>query len=347
METGGYTVKNTIHRISAVCGLFLLPIVVFSHHSVAGTFDTDQVAETEGEITSLLWRNPHVRFSMTAADANGETVEWEMEMTSLTTLRRRGLNDQFLNVGDTIRVAGYPASDGSKQLYLLNLLFSDGEEIVLTNSGPRWSDRVLGTTGPGFGTEDDRSRPALGIYRIWSTPLGFGENNVLWERSYPLTPAAEARLAVFNPMTDAPTLNCAPKGMPTIMAAPYPMEILERNGNVVLIQEEYDTVRTIYLNGSEPDWVDARPLGYTVGRWEGETLVAETTGISWRHFDTRGIPLTDGASVIETFAVQDNGARLDYTMTVYDPLTFTEPVMLSKSWVWLPDMTIERFDCTN
>ena len=338
---------NAIHRISVVCGLFLLPIVVFSHHSVAGTFDTNQIIEVEGKITSLLWRNPHVRFSMTVTDANGEAMEWEMEMTSLTTLRRRGVSGQFLNVGDVIRVAGNPASDGSKQLYLRNLMLADGEEIVMTDGGPRWSDRVLGIIGPGFGTEGDRSRPNLGIYRIWSTPLEGGIDNLLWHRRYPLTSVAEARLAAFNPMTDAPTLNCAPKGMPTIMAQPYPMEIFERDGNVVLLQEEYDTVRTIYLNGSEPDWVDARPLGYTVGRWEGETLVAETTGISWRHFDTRGIPLTDGVSVIETFTLQDSGARLDYTITVSDPLTFTEPVMLSKSWVWLPDMTIERFDCTN
>ncbi len=64
--------------------------------------------------------------------------------------------------------------------------------------------------------------------------------------------------------------------MPTIMEQPYPMEIVERDGNVVLPQEEYDTVRTIYLNDREPVWIDSRPLGYTVGHWDGETLVSIT-----------------------------------------------------------------------
>jgi hypothetical protein len=45
--------------------------------------------------------------------------------------------------------------------------------------------------------------------------------------------------------------------------------------------------------------------------------------------------------------MQDDGARLDYTLTVTDPATFTEPVVLEKSWLWLSAMTIEPFDCTN
>ncbi len=170
---------NTSKRISAVCSLSLLPIVALGHHSVAGTFDTDQITEAEGEITSLLWRNPHVRFSMTVTSANSEAAEWEMGMTSLTTLRRRGVSGQFLNVGDTLRVAGNPAIDGSNQLYLRNLMLAGGEEVVLSNGGPRWSDRVLGTVGPGFGTAGDRSRPDLGIYRVWSTPLQGSVGGVL------------------------------------------------------------------------------------------------------------------------------------------------------------------------
>ena len=339
--------NKPLRYASLVSGLLLAPLTAVAHHSVAGTFDTDQVAETEGEVTSVLWRNPHVRFSMTVTDADGEVAEWDMEMTSLSSLRRRGLDRQLLVVGDQIRVAGNPAVDGSNQLYLRNVLLASGDEVVLSNEGPRWSEDALGTTGPGFSSAGDRSRPDLGIYRVWSTPVQGGGAGSLWNDSYPLTTAAEAVIAAFNPATDAPTLNCTPKGMPTIMEQPYPMEIVERDGNVVLLQEEYDTVRTIYLNDSEPVWIDSRPLGYTVGRWDGETLVAETTGISWRHFNTRGIPVSDGVEIVETFTLQDDGSRLDYTMTVTDPVMFTEPVLLDKSWLWLPSVTVEPFDCTN
>jgi hypothetical protein len=339
--------RKYLQCVSLVSGLFLVPLAAGAHHSVAGTFDTSQIAEAEGEVTSVLWRNPHVRFSLSGTGENGELEEWEIEMTSLSSLRRRGVDGQLLTVGDLVRVAGNPAKDGSSQLYVRNLLLAGGEEVVLSNGGPRWTEQGLGTDGPGFGTEGDRSRPELGIFRVWSTPVQGGGALALWNDSYPLTGAAEAALAAFNPATDAPTLNCTPKGMPTIMEQPYPMEIVERDGNVVLLQEEYDTVRTIYLHDSEPHWTEPRPLGYSVGHWDGDTLVVETTGIRWHHFNTRGIPLSDAVETVETFTLSDNGGRLDYTMTVTDPATFTEPVLLDKSWLWFPSVTVEPFDCTN
>ena len=325
----------------------LLPLVATAHHSVAGTFDTSQITEAEGVVTSVLWSNPHVRLSLSVSDSSGQLEQWDIEMTSLTTLRRRGVSDLRLDVGDTIRVAGSPAKDGSNQMCVRHLLMPDRSEIVLGNDGPRWSEQALGTTGPGFGSEGDSSRPDLGIYRVWSTPINSGGLGGLWKASYPLTAQAKAAVAAFNPATDAPTLNCMPKGMPTIMGQPYPMQITESNGNVVLMLEEYDTVRTIYMNGNQPEPAEPRPLGYSVGRWDGEELIAETTGISWRHFDTSGTPLIGSASTIETFSLKDDGARLDYTIMVTDPATFTEPVVLEKSWLWLSAMTIEPFDCTN
>lgn len=324
-----------------------LPLVATAHHSVAGTFDTSQLTEAEGTVTSVLWRNPHVRLGISAPDENGQLEQWDIEMTSLTTLRRRGVADLRLDVGDTVRVAGNPAKDGSNQMYVRNLLTPGRSEIVLGNDGPRWSEQAVGTTGPGFGTEGDSSRPELGLFRVWSTPINSGGLGGLWNANYPLTAQANAAVAAFNPATDAPTLNCVPKGMPTIMGQPYPMQITETDGNIVLMLEEYDIVRTIYMDGNEPESTEPRPLGYSIGRWDGTTLIAETTGISWRHFDTRGIPLGDAAETVETFSMQDDGSRLDYTLTVTDPATFTEPVVLEKSWLWLSAMTIEPFDCTN
>jgi hypothetical protein len=257
------------------------------------------------------------------------------------------VSDLRIDVGDTVRVAGNPAKDDSNQMYVRNLLTSDRGEIVLGNDGPRWSDQVLGATGPGFGAEGDRSRPELGIFRVWSTPINSGALGRLWNASYPLTLEAEAAVAAFNPAIDAPTLNCAPKGMPTIMSQPYPMQIVETDGAIVLTLEEYDTVRTIYMDGNEPAQAEPRPLGYSVGRWEGGDLIVETEGIRWPHFNTSGIPLGDSVETTETFSLREDGARLYYTLTVTDPATFTEPVVLDKSWLWLPGMTIEPFNCKN
>ena len=87
-------------------------------------------------------------------------------------------------------------------------------------------------------------------------------------------------------------------------------------------------------------------MGYSQGHWEGDTLVIQTSRISWPYFDNIGsIPQSADAEITERFSLSDDGDRLFYEMTVADPATFTEPV--SASWVlgWRPDMVVEEFDC--
>ena len=55
----------------------------------------------------------------------------------------------------------------------------------------------------------------------------------------------------------------------------------------------------------------------------------------WRYCDTTGIPQNDAVEMLEGFTPSEDGSRLDYTMTLTDPETFTGPVVLEKSWVWL------------
>ena len=88
-------------------------------------------------------------------------------------------------------------------------------------------------------------------------------------------------------------------------------------------------------------------LGYSAGRWDGSTLVVTTRGASWRHFDAVGIPLSAAAEMVERFAPSSDGSRLDYQLTVTDPGTFTKPVVLNKHWIWLPEIQISPYACTN
>ena len=96
---------------------------------------------------------------------------------------------------------------------------------------------------------------------------------------------------------------------------------------------------------SESQIPETPRLGYSVGRWEGETLVVETFNASWPHFDRDGIPLSSDAEIIEYFDVTEDGSQLNYRMTVTDPKNFTEPVNLEKYWVWYPEVAIEPYDC--
>ena len=324
---------------------------VSAHHSVSTIFDTTKMVETAGTISTLSWSNPHVKFTLAVPAGDAAAEVWNVELTSLTNLRRAGLQGQLLNVGDAVRVAGNPARTTKKLLYAQNILLADGEEVVLEQGAtPRWSQRVLGRGGPSG--PGDPSKPELGIFRVWSSPrdqpllLPEDVEPLFDYGRFPLTASARAAVAAFDRVKDSPILNCVAKGMPTAMEQPYPMEFARSGEDIVLRLEEYDASRSIHMApGATDDGQPATKLGYSIGRWEGDTLVVKTTRISWPYFDVVGIPLGRTAETVERFTPSKDGARLDYVLTVTDPATFTQPVTLTKFWVWYPQMKVEPYKC--
>ncbi len=255
-------------------GFFFVPFTAFGHHSIGATFDSDNTIELEGEITRVLWRNPHVRFTISAVDESGQEVLWEVESQSVSTLRRKNVTNVLVAVGDRVRVAGNPSRRSVNEIHASNILLPGGQEVVLRGAGkPRWTDQALGTSGPGFASAGNTSDPALGIFRVWSTvfsaPMLLPEINASFDLySYPLTETARASVAAFDPAEDSPIGNCEAKGMPTIMEQPFPMEFIERGEDILLGLEEYDLVRTIHMGTSAPlEDQAASLLGYSVGRW--------------------------------------------------------------------------------
>ena len=156
---------------------------------------------------------------------------------------------------------------------------------------------------------------AAGLFRVWSTK--FNEPGGLWRRDYPLTDAAKKSRAAFNPLTDTVAPGCRPKGMPTIMEQPYPMEFVRKGDAILLRLEEYDTVRTIDMAPRAK--VDSLP-------------------------NPSGVPQGPSSTIVERFTSTSDG-RLNYTMTVTDQATFTSPLELSRSWVWRPDEIVKPYNC--
>ena len=105
-------------------------------------------------------------------------------------------------------------------------------------------------------------------------------------------------------------------------------------------------MRAIRMNGvPAPDTQPRAPLGYSVGRWEGNTLVVTTSRIAWPYFDDTGIPLGARPTIVERFAPTSDGTRLNLTMTITDQDTFTQPVELARSWVWRSGETVRPYNC--
>ena len=117
-----------VRQIGLTIGLLGLALAFSAqaHHAFAGVFDMDNLTELEGEITRLMWRNPHVQFTM--RDADGEL--WDIETNSVSILSRMDVSADLLAEGDRITVAGYPARSGANAMWINNILLSDGRELV-------------------------------------------------------------------------------------------------------------------------------------------------------------------------------------------------------------------------
>jgi hypothetical protein len=324
-----------------------------AHHSVSAWFDTTSMTEIEGEITDFRWQNPHVVFTLRLPGESSASASWEIETLSISGISRWGITRDLFNVGDRLRVAGNPSRRNANNIFVRNILLPGGREIVLGGAA-RWSETTLRGGELLQAREGDASRPDLSIYRTWSSG---SVGAVLFPEAvqanfdfgvYPLTPSAKTALEAFDFAVDDPTRNCTPKGMPTIMEQPYPMQIVNQGSTMLIRIEEYDTRRVVHIGaagaaaeaGAPPS-----PLGYSVGRFEGETLVVTTTKSSWGHFDSVGIPLSAAAVMVERFTPLADGSSLDYTLTVTDTATFTAPVELKKSWIWRPEISLGAYEC--
>ncbi len=337
--------KSAAWSVSLLSGILLLPASAGAHHAFTGVFAMDDVVEVTGELTELLWRNPHVRFSIRTAA--GET--WDIETNSVSILRRMDISPEIMSVGDNISIAGFKARSGSRKMWVNNVLLADGREVV-TRPGVEtyWSDTTLGTSEVWLAEGTDARNSAAearGIFRVWSTHFT-GPSRQLFESNLPLTPAAAAVQAAFDPVADDPIGDCTPKGMPWIMSQPYPMQILDRGDVILFHMEEYDAVRTFYMDPDATIEETPSKLGRSRGRWVGEELHVTTRHIDWPYFNSSGIRQSEAIELYERFSLSEDGSRLNYHLTATDPATFTEPVELDKAWMWRPGEVVRPYECT-
>jgi hypothetical protein len=153
-----------------------------------------------------------------------------------------------------------------------------------------------------------------------------------------------------------PLAHCMPPGVPRIDTsnngeALHPMKIVQTRSLIVLLYETSanSTFRQIFLDGRplpkdpQPTW-----LGYSVGKWDGNTLVAETTGFNGRAWlDTRkGHPQSEAARVTERFTRRDFG-HMTLEITIEDPKAYSKPWTAKLPYTLFPDAELIETFCEN
>ena len=327
--------------------LALIATAASAHHSTVAIYDASRTVEVSGIVREISWRNPHGSLLLEAADAAGATVVWEAEMPATVVLRILGIPQDLIAVGDRITLAGSPARRDEPAMAARNILLASGYELAFGANQPHFP---AGRSGNLIGRAYDDSNVAAaiasadGIFRVWSTNMTDRAAFPMFKGGYPVNDAARAVAAAWDPL-DNELLHCGTKGMPLIMITPAPIEFVRDGDRILLRMEEYDSLRTIHMSATAAPPGELSQMGFSRGRFEGETLVVETTGIRAQTFDPEGVPQSEQISLLERFTPNADHTRLDYRIRVTDPVYFTEPFELSRYFVWKPEMTVEPYNC--
>jgi hypothetical protein len=229
-----------------------------------------------------------------------------------------------------------------------------------TPGAPRTPDGKVNMTGPVPRVD---GKPDLsGIWQVEAEPrgpglFGLGESpNSKYFRDIlsdfqrgqePLTPEGQEILRRnTQPGVVGPNLRCLPDGVPHADLLPEPFKIIQTPREVVILYEVETIFRQLFTDGRQfppdpsPVW-----LGYSIGKWEGDTLVIDTMGfndLSW--LDARGHGHSEDMRVQERFHRRDFG-HMDVTVTITDPKVFTKPVTINFVEGLLPDTDVFEHIC--
>ena len=159
------------------------------------------------------------------------------------------------------------------------------------------------------------------------------------------TPAAQSAVDAYHYLDD-PALRCVSPGLVRISGWPYPLEVVQNDTQVTILYESFHEVRRIFLDGRQlPENLPHRALGYSLGHWEGSTLVIETKMLTPGYVDLAGQPLSADSRVVERMSLSDDGQVLRSELTLYDPENYKRPVTRHRSWRREPDLMILEYDC--
>jgi hypothetical protein len=147
---------------------------------------------------------------------------------------------------------------------------------------------------------------------------------------------------------DNPDAHCLPMGLMQLHEHPQPRKIIQTPGVIVIIYEANSGLRQIFTDGRPSPPKDVQPwwYGYSVGHWDGDTLVVETTGFRddvW--LDVNGSPLTNAGKMIEKFRRPAYG-KLDIEVTIDDPSAYTKPFTVAVHQQIMLNTDLIEFICS-
>jgi hypothetical protein len=185
---------------------------------------------------------------------------------------------------------------------------------------------------------------------VWQTRPGYTGNLAkdLKPGEVSFQPWAEAlyKHRLETESKEDPQAHCVLSGVPREHVVPYPFKILNSSGMIVILYEALHSYRQIFMDGRalpkdpNPTW-----MGYSVGHWEGDTLVVESAGFVENNWlDNGGHPGTEALRLTERFRRPDFG-HIQLQLTIDDPKAYTKPWTVNLQFTAMPDTELIEYVC--
>jgi hypothetical protein len=340
-------------------GFLLASGQIAAHHGTRISYDLTNPTQITGILTEYAWKNPHVSLFFDVTNEGGDVVNWGGEMGSPATLTRSRWTRTTLKPGDEITFTIYPSRAGANvgEVSRTHPFFANGVRLSLSANDPAWllEGETLAPTEAVPVPQDVEYDPH-DLTGIWASFIG-PRRSVTGQEPAPMTPTGQAKynsqLPSYGPRAIPPALGndpageCNPPGITRALLSISPFEFVQGSGKLIQLFEGGRTWRDIWVDGRElPEEQDPRWLGYSIGSWQGDTLVVETTGFDDRTWlDSYANPHSAAMRLVERWRRTDHDT-LELDMTIYDPEIYTAPVMVeTKPYALQPAREMQEVFC--
>jgi hypothetical protein len=292
--------------------------------------------EVEGQVTLFDWTNPHVYIFVEATDDAGREIEWQFETDATPILLRNGWTRDSLLPGDRVSVRANPDRlAGRAHALMISIEKVDG--TVLTPLSGNTDALPHGT-------------PTNTLAGIWEHGeddfAAFRESAMFVSTTEKGTIARET----YDIRTENPAADCVPYPSPMIVALPrYLNEISILDDRITIQNEFLDVERVIFTDGrGHPENGTRTNQGHSIGYWEDDVLVVDTTLFADNRSTMPGTGLPSGAQkrVVERYELSEDGTQISIDIVLEDPEYLAEPFTGSLEWNLSAYREISAFGCT-
>jgi Family of unknown function (DUF6152) len=339
--------RRIVAAFAVVLGMGIGALELRAHHSFAPHFDASKPVNISGTVKSYEARNPHSYLHIDAVDENGRTREYVCESHGTTQLSRIGLTPQLFKPGTKIRVTGSLSRHSPYMCFFDSVQVADGQKLSV--NGPAGSQTPAPT----------RALPQRkDIFGTWLlAPIPNRSTSGPQPMIQQLTPAGEKAVAAYDPFRDDPTFRCDPVAIRRVWGAPStPLEIVRQGNDVLLHHEWMDVRRVVHMDmKTHPKDGPRTSLGHSIGHWDGETLVIETSnyaaGVLNQYVEqpgqpTKGLLHSAALTTVERLHLDAARQRLVVEVDMTDPEFFKQPFPRATMEYAASDLKIEPFNCS-